>query len=453
RTPPRPCGARSCGPSARGPRGSRAAAARSAPGARPARRRAPPLPGRGRRVRRRLERGARVGHGLVARLVADLPALAVALRDAGDPVRHRLVAVVLLELRADRRGDLGLGRRLDVADELDHEPAVLLRVHRLEQRPGLRLREDGGVELGHVLPLLRRELAADRLGARVLRVALGELREVGAVRDLRADRLRERALPLADEDLLHLARRRVVALVRDVVRVDVLVRGLHVGGDLVEEALREELHADLLADRGVRVALLDERLPVALVAAAEVLLLDLVELRLHVLVGHPHAELRGLDLELRVLHEQRDDLRPEVGVLRRPRLRELLPLRGEALPLLLHQLVERRLRHVPVGDDGDVGRAELRASAPAAAGDERGQRNHDEKETELHEGRRFYAAWRAPSIASSSRSAPVSSSARSDTSRFADVYTAVSARSRSARSSPEPSTTGPTDERPERKTR
>src|SRR5439155_7778108 len=57
---------------------------------------------RGRRVRRRRERRAGIGGRLVARLILDLAALAVGLRDLGDPVGHLLIAVLLLELGTDR---------------------------------------------------------------------------------------------------------------------------------------------------------------------------------------------------------------------------------------------------------------------------------------------------------------------------------------------------------------
>ncbi len=71
----------------------------------------------------------------------------------------------------------------------------------------------------------------------------------------------------------------------------------------------------------------------------------------------------------------------------------------------------------------------------------------------MHRKKRAQAAWRAASIASTNSSAPPNSSPRSVTSRLPDEYTAVSTRSRSARSSPEPRTTGPTVARPPRKTR
>src|SRR5436190_9525908 len=121
------------------------------------------------RARGRRERRTGIRARLVAGLVLDLAALAIALRDLADPVGHLLVAILLLELRADRRGDLRLRRRLDVPEELDHEPAVLLGADRLEERALLRLREHCSVELGHVLALLRGVLAADVLRAGILR--------------------------------------------------------------------------------------------------------------------------------------------------------------------------------------------------------------------------------------------------------------------------------------------
>src|SRR5206468_2199766 len=169
------------------------------------------------RVRRRRERRTGIRGRLVTGLILDLAALAVCLRDLRDPVGHLLIAVLLLELGADRLCDLRLRRRLDVADELDHEPAVLLGVDGFEERAGLCVGEDGSIELGHVLALLRRVLAADVLRAGILRVLLRQLGDVRAALDLRVDRVRERLLVLADEDLLDVARRRVLVLVGDVV--------------------------------------------------------------------------------------------------------------------------------------------------------------------------------------------------------------------------------------------
>src|SRR3954454_25061959 len=98
------------------------------------------------RARGRCERRTGIGARLVAGLVLDLAALAVALRDLADPVGPLLVAILLLELSADRPGDLCLGRRLGVSEELDHEPAVLLGADRLEESALLRVREHRGVE-------------------------------------------------------------------------------------------------------------------------------------------------------------------------------------------------------------------------------------------------------------------------------------------------------------------
>src|SRR2546423_3553436 len=57
---------------------------------------------RGGRVRRSRERRTGVGARLVARLVLDLAAAAVALGDLRDPGGHLLVAILLLELGTER---------------------------------------------------------------------------------------------------------------------------------------------------------------------------------------------------------------------------------------------------------------------------------------------------------------------------------------------------------------
>src|SRR5262249_1700845 len=152
---------------------------------------------------------------------------------------------------------------------------------------------------------------------------------------------------------------------------------------------------------------------VPLLTAAEVLRLDLVELGLDVLVAHADAELARFRFELGVLHEHRHHLRPEGCVLGRAGLREALPLRLQAPLLLAHQLVEARLGDVLTADDGDVVRLQAAGSTAAAARSEHGERKCEEQIRELHRKGRAQAAWRALSIASSSRIAPPSSSSLS----------------------------------------
>ncbi len=83
----------------------------------------------------------------------------------------------------------------------------------------------------------------------------------------------------------------VVRLVLLVVRLDVGVRDLHVVGDLVVDPLREELRADVLAQRRLGVALVLEALLELRLAPAEVLLLHLVDLLRDLRVRHLDAEL------------------------------------------------------------------------------------------------------------------------------------------------------------------
>ena len=138
----------------------------------------------------------------------------------------------------------------------------------------------------------------------------------------------------------------------------------------------------------------------------------------------------------------------------------VVPCFGNVLPRLClacaSSCVVVRFRDVRVADEGDiVGLQAAGAAARAAACNQRdGEQN---REGELGEGPHkkapAYAAWRAASIASTRSRAPANSPCLNDTSRFPVEYTAVSTEPRSSRSSPEPSTTGPTVARPPRKTR
>src|SRR5204863_8628364 len=192
-------------------------------------------------------------------------------------------------------------------------------------------------------------------------------------------------------------------------------------GYLVEEPLRQQLAADLVADAGIGVALLLQLLVVALLAAAEVLRLDLVELGLDVLVGDLDAELARFRLELGVLDEHGHHLGPERRVRGRSCLRELLALRLQAALLLAHEHVELVLGDVLTRHDGDVACVQLGSSTSAAARDEHGEWKREEQVIEPHQDISAQAAWRAASIASSSRRAQPSSSWRSDTSLLAVV--------------------------------
>ena len=68
--------------------------------------------------------------------------------------------------------------------------------------------------------------------------------------------------------------------------------------------------------------LLLERLLVALLAAAVVLLLQLLEVRVDLIVGDLDPHRRRLLVELRLLNQERDCLALELFVLRAARLRE-----------------------------------------------------------------------------------------------------------------------------------
>src|SRR5581483_6963690 len=97
-----------------------------------------------------------------------------------------------------------------------------------------------------------------------------------------------------------------------------------------EEALRQDLRLDVVADPLLGAALRGERGPELLVVPLKVLLLELVDPRLHVLVGDDDAEVLALLRELGPLDEELDDLTLERLVVGRARLREgsLLQLVG-----------------------------------------------------------------------------------------------------------------------------
>src|SRR5206468_9784211 len=127
-------------------------------------------------------------------------------------------------------------------------------------------------------------------------------------------------------------------------------------------------------------------------------------------VADVDAELLRLLLYLGLLHEEGDRLTLQLLVLGRARLRERALLRVVALLRALHQLLELILRDLLVADDGDVVRAEARGRRAAAARSEKRERGEAEKKESSHGKSAIcsgfaHAAWRAASIASTSRSA------------------------------------------------
>ena len=257
---------------------------------------------------------------------------------------------------------------------------AVLRLH--GARDGvLRQQERGLVERLDRLAAGNRELAALVLRARVLRVLLGELREVRAVLDLRVQLVGERLL--RDEDVADVAalRRAVLRLVLVVVVLDLLVGDLHVLGDLLEDPLLDELRADVAANLLVGEALLLELLLVALLVAGEVLLLDLLEPVLDLLVADVDVELVGLLLELRALHEELDGLVLEHVVLGGPDLREGALLGLVALLRLADQPVELGLRDRVAVDDGDrvAWHALVVVTAAATCDGKRGEHEQEKK--------------------------------------------------------------------------
>ena len=120
-------------------------------------------------------------------------------------------------------------------------------------------------------------------------------------------------------------------LVRVVVLLDVGVGDLDAVRHLVVDPLRDELRADVLAQRRLGVALLLQALLELLLVVREVLLLDLVDLLGDLRVGDLDPELLALARVLLALDEEGDRLGLERLVLGRPRLGERALLRGVGL--------------------------------------------------------------------------------------------------------------------------
>ena len=115
--------------------------------------------------------------------------------------------------------------------------------------------------------------------------------------------------------------------------------------------------------------------------AAEVLLLDLLELLVDVGIGHRlQAEVLELLLELSLLHEVLHCRVLELFVLRRPRLRERrLPSLVRAL-CAVEQVVEIGLRDRGVTDDGDRRRGDALRAAATGGDEQDGEQKCDRQE-------------------------------------------------------------------------
>jgi len=152
----------------------------------------------------------------------------------------------------------------------------------------------------------------------------------------------------------------------------------------LETASEISCERTVLADLSVVQMLLLQLRRVALLTAAEVLLLDLVEPALDVLVGDLDPHRRGLRLALGLLDEQRDGLALHRGEVGRPLLRERTALLHEAPLGLRHQRIEGRLVDVNLPDDGDVVALQARTTAAAACEQRREEENRKRNFGLLH---------------------------------------------------------------------
>src|SRR5262249_8871324 len=200
-------------------------------------------------------------------------------------------------------------------------------------------------------------------------------------------------------------------------------------GHLLVHVLREQLE---LLERLVlvdREALLLQRGLELLLVVPVRLLLDEVDAVLHLFVADLDAELLRPLGKLGSLEEIGERLPLERDVLLRTGLRKLLLVRLVALLRALHHRVEIVLRDVLAADDDHVAGAERPGAATAATG---GENEHDDEcekgeRCEVPHGKSAtcsglaHAAWRAASIASTSRSACEKPSSRRVISRLATV--------------------------------
>ena len=212
-----------------------------------------------------------------------------------------------------------------------------------------------------------------------------------------------------------------------VVARDVAVRDLDAARDLLVDPFREELRPDDDVAHVLEGQPLGLRLRLEVLRPAE-LLLELGVAVGHLLVGDRDAELLRLLLQLLELDEERERRLLDLLELRRPRLRPRTVLLRVAALRAGHREVEGGPRdRVAVHDGHRVG-GHLRGAAASAAACGR-EREENEEWNGDAEGshktsaaqRDDHAAWRAPSIASTSRSASPNSSLRRVISRVALV--------------------------------
>jgi hypothetical protein len=244
-----------------------------------------------------------------------------------------------------------------------------LRLYRL--RDGIRLHREGRLlELRHDLALGRRVAAALVLRPRILGVALRDPRPVGALHlELVVEPVGERLLfheHVADEPRFG---RPVLRLVLAVVVAGLRVRDLDAGGDLVVDRLLDQVGANdfprVVLRETLLLELLLELLLVPFVALFDVVLDPLVDGG----IADVDAEIVGLDLELRALHEEANGLVANLRVLLRTHLRERLLLRVVTPLRVLDEVVVIRLRNRAVPDHRDGVGGHVPGAARRAASD------------------------------------------------------------------------------------
>ena len=269
-------------------------------------------------------------------------------------------------------------------------------------------REGHLVELGHRLATLHAagQHAAGFLGARILRLGLGQLREDLLVAALHLGVDRVGFLLRLHQDMRDLTRFLGDELVLVVVEVllRVLVRDLDVGRDLLEELLGHLLVLDVVAHAVFGVAAALELFLELLLVALEVLLLEVVDALVDVLVRDLQTELLGLVVGQLLLHEELDRLAAQLVVLIGALLREVATVVLVLLLRALDEFVERRLLQADTVDraEGVVRNAtdaQDTVVTTAAGGDECGERHGEDRtsdrSSELHGFRKSFVSFRS----------------------------------------------------------